>query len=126
MKTNLHLFSYLVDDYDKAIAWFCGALNFKVIEDEKRENDKRWVVIGSDSGQLLLAKASNEKQIACIGNQFGGRVGLFLKTDNFEGMYQSMKDFGVKFLETPRNEAYGMVVVFEDLYGTKWDLLSQA
>lgn len=124
MSVKLTLFSYIVDDYDKAISWFCNVLGFKLLEDSDRGNGKRWVVIGSDKSNLLLAKATNDEQIACIGKQFGGRVGLFLETDDFEGMKIHMQNFGVKFLENPRHEAYGKVVVFEDLYGTKWDLLS--
>lgn len=124
MSVKLTLFSYIVDDYDKAISWFCNVLGFKLLEDSDRGNGKRWVVIGSDKSNLLLAKATNDEQIAFIGKQFGGRVGLFLETDDFEGMIIHMQNFGVKFLENPRHEAYGKVVVFEDLYGTKWDLLS--
>lgn len=123
MGIKISLFSYIVKDYDEAINWFVTKLGFELIEDSPRENGKRWVVIGANGGNFLLAKANNEIQLKTIGNQFGGRVGLFLETDDFEGTFEKMLKSGVKFLEKVRHEEYGKVVVFEDLYGTKWDLL---
>ena len=118
--------TYLVDDYDKAIDYFVNRLGFKLFEDTKINEDKRWVLIGPHAGgvKLLLAKASGE-QAKTIGNQFGGRVGFFLQTDDFHGTYSKFKENSIKFLEEPRNEIYGWVVVFEDLYGQKWDLLEK-
>lgn len=118
--------SLLVRDYDEAIAFFTESLRFKLVEDTRLTAEKRWVVVAPGSGQgasLLLAKAASAEQIACVGNQAGGRVFLFLQTSDFQSDYLHMKAHGVQFLEAPRHEAYGTVAVFEDLYGNKWDLL---
>ncbi|PNM24679.1 VOC family protein [Yersinia enterocolitica] len=114
----------VVDDYDKAIEFYTEKLGFFLREDEAQPG-KRWVSVSptEDSEcRLLLARASNDHQTAFIGNQCGGRVFLFLETDNFWRDYELMKSKGVTFCEEPRKEKYGMVVVFEDIYGNRWDL----
>jgi len=120
----------VVRDYDEAITFFTQALGFDLIEDtlskDRKGRDKRWVLIappGSMGTQILLAKASNAEETARIGNQTGGRVFLFLHTDDFSRDYKAMKEKGVKFVREPKEEGYGTVAVFEDLYGNKWDLL---
>lgn len=115
----------LVRDYDEAIAWFTRCLGFELVEDDPRGPGKRWVVVrppGDRGGALLLARATGE-QTAAIGNQSGGRVFLFLETDDFDRDHARMTAEGVRFTETPRSEPYGKVAVFEDLYGNRWDLL---
>jgi catechol 2,3-dioxygenase-like lactoylglutathione lyase family enzyme len=115
----------LVRDYDEAIAWFTRCLGFVLVEDIDMGGGKRWVTVrpsGGAGAALLLAKATGEQQ-AAIGRQAGGRVFLFLETDDFDGAYQRMTREGVTFRETPRSEPYGKVVVFEDLYGNPWDLI---
>ena len=124
---HLALTALLVRDYDEAIAFYVGRAGFQLIEDTDQGKGKRWVVVrhpGSQAG-LLLAKAVGA-QVAFVGNQAGGRVFLFLNTDDFAGDYAKMTAAGVRFLEPPRHEAYGSVAVFEDLYGTKWDLIQRA
>jgi catechol 2,3-dioxygenase-like lactoylglutathione lyase family enzyme len=126
MAQTLSHVTLLVRDYDEAISFFTQALGFQLIEDTPQDEGKRWVLVapaGSHGSSLLLAQASTPEQTARIGNQTGGRVFLFLHTDEFGRDYRDMKARGVKFLETPREESYGTVVVFEDLYGNKWDLL---
>jgi catechol 2,3-dioxygenase-like lactoylglutathione lyase family enzyme len=125
---HLSLVTYLVDDYDTAVRWFVDVLGFTLAEDSPQGNGKRWVVVCPPNGQtaLLLARAANPQQSAHIGQQAGGRVFLFLHTPNFWETYQRYQANGVRFCEEPRHEAYGMVVVFEDLYGTRWDLLGSA
>lgn len=126
MKQTIGAVSLLVHDYDEAIAFYVGKLGFHLIEDTDMGNGKRWVQVappGSAETCLLLAKAISPEQGSRIGNQTGGRVFLFLHTDNFQHDYEAMKANGVRFLEEPRFESYGTVVVFEDLYGNKWDLL---
>jgi lactoylglutathione lyase len=115
----------VVADYDEAIAFYTQKLGFKLLEDTDLGGGKRWVRVAPASGgtALLLAKASNDEQRACIGHQAGGRVFLFLQTDDFWRDYHAFTAAGVKFNEAPREEEYGAVAVFEDLYGTKWDLL---
>ncbi len=116
----------VVRDYDEALAFFTQALRFNLIEDTDMGNGKRWVVVAPAGGQgasLLLAKAVNDEQTAHVGNQTGGRVFLFLHTTDFEGDYRHMQAHGVKFAEEPREEVYGRVVVFYDLYGNKWDMI---
>ena len=120
----------MVRDYDEAIAFFTESLDFDLIEDtpskDRQGRDKRWVLIApknSRSTQILLAKASNTEEASRIGNQTGGRVFLFLHTDDFWRDYNTMKAKGVKFVREPKEEEYGTVVVFEDLYGNTWDLL---
>jgi catechol 2,3-dioxygenase-like lactoylglutathione lyase family enzyme len=125
MSRYLAFITIVVDDYDKAIHYYTEALGFELLEDTPRAG-KRWVRV-SPSGQqacaLLLARAVNEKQIAAIGNQTGGRVGFFLHTDNFDRDHARMLAHNVNFIEQPRDEDYGKVVVFEDLYGNRWDLI---
>ncbi|HWY53685.1 MAG TPA: VOC family protein [Terriglobales bacterium] len=120
----------VVRDYDEALTFFTQSLGFVVIEDslskDRLGNDKRWVLVsppGSGGTNLLLARASTPEEESRIGNQTGGRVFLFLHTDDFWRDYREMLARGVKFREEPRHEAYGTVAVFEDLYGNKWDLL---
>lgn len=116
----------LVRDYDEATAFFTHALQFTAIQDTPLGEGKRWVLVApanSAGTSLLLAQASTPQQETCIGNQTGGRVFLFLHTNDFSRDYAEMKARGVRFTEAPREEAYGTVVVFEDLYGNKWDLL---
>ena len=117
--------TFLVRDYDEAIAWFRETLGFELVEDTPLGGGKRWVLVApSDDGTpLLLAEASTEDQRARIGNQTGGRVAFFLRTDDFARDHARMQAAGVVFRETPRHEAYGTVVVFEDLYGNLWDLI---
>jgi catechol 2,3-dioxygenase-like lactoylglutathione lyase family enzyme len=126
MKQTLSLITLVVDDYDTAIAHYTGALGFELLEDTGLGGGKRWVRVaprGRDGTALLLARASDEAQRACIGNQTGGRVGFFLQTDDFWRDYEAMRSNGVRFLETPREESYATVVVFQDRYGNRWDLL---
>jgi catechol 2,3-dioxygenase-like lactoylglutathione lyase family enzyme len=115
----------LVHDYDEAIRWFGGALGFELLEDSPREDGKRWVRVGPRGARtaLLLARAADDAQRAAVGRQGGGRVWLFLHTDDFAADYARMRAFGVRFVEAPRYEDYGTVVVFEDLYGNRWDLI---
>ncbi len=116
----------LVREYDEAIAFYTTQLRFTLVEDTALGDGKRWVRIappGATEPCLLLAKATSPAQATCIGNQTGGRVFLFLHTDDFWRDYQDMRARGVVFHEEPRTESYGTVAVFEDLYGNKWDLL---
>ena len=118
----------LVRDYDEAIQFFTRALAFDLLEDTDMGGGKRWVVVspaGSDGCNLLLARAANEEQAQYIGKQGGGRVFLFLHTQDFSGDYAKLAAHGVRFTEQPRDEAYGKVVVFLDLYGNKWDLIQR-
>ena len=126
MRQHLGLIALLVRDYDEAIDYFTGKLCFDVVEDTAMGNRKRWVVVappGSREARLLLAKAVTPEQSAQIGNQAGGRVFLFLRTDDFWRDYRDMQSKGISFREDPREEPYGTVVVFDDLYGNKWDLV---
>lgn len=118
--------TYLVRDYDEAIAYFRTALGFRLVEDTPMEAGKRWVRVAPPGGggpSLLLAQAVTPQQAACVGRQAGGRVFLFLHTDDFARDHARMKAAGVTFLESPRAEPYGKVAVFEDLYGNRWDLI---
>lgn len=113
-------------DYDEAIAFFVGQLGFRLLEDTPRSPTKRWVVVapdGESDAALLLARAVGPEQVAAVGHQSGGRVFLFLHTDDFARDYTTWRARGVRFVEAPREEPYGTVAVFEDLYGNKWDLL---
>jgi len=126
---SLAMLSLVVRDYDEAIDYFTRCLRFTLLENTDLGKGKRWVVVapqGFNGASLLLAKAINPEQESRIGNQTGGRVFLFLHTDDFWGDYQDMKARGVHFLEEPRVEPYGIVVVFEDLYGNKWDFIQSA
>ena len=117
----------VVRDYDEAIAFFTQSLRFTLLEDTPMGGGKRWVRVAPGDGNrgaaLLLAKAASPEQESRVGNQTGGRVFLFLQTDDFWGDYQHMQAHGVRFTEPPREEPYGTVVVFLDLYGNKWDLI---
>jgi len=124
MTQRLALTALLVRDYDEALAFYVGKVGFELIEDIDMGAGKRWVVVrppGSDAG-LLLARAVGD-QTARVGDQTGGRVFLFLETDDFDRDHARMAAAGVRFLEDPRREPYGTVAVFEDLYGTRWDLI---
>lgn len=127
MKQSLGLVSLVVRDYDEAIDFFVGTLGFRLVEDTwVPEQAKRWVVVsppGATESQLLLARASNPDQESRIGAQTGGRVFLFLYTDDFWRDYESYRAKGVVFVREPRSEPYGTVAVFLDLYGNQWDLL---
>lgn len=127
MQQHLDAIALLVRDYDEAIEYYTRVLSFVLLEDSVLSADKRWVVVappGSGNGcKILLAKAANERQLFAVGNQSGGRVFLFLHTDDLERDYQRMKKAGVEFTEAPRQEVYGKVVVFQDLYGNRWDLI---
>ena len=128
MSQSIALVTFLVHDYDEALAFFVDALRFTLVED-KPQGGKRWVVVaprGSSGCAMLLAKASTPQQTSRVGDQTGGRVGLFLHTDDFRADYEHMKSHGVQFTETPREELYGQVVVFKDLYGNLWDLMQPA
>ena len=123
---RLFLTAVMVRDYDEAIAFCVDKLGFEVRSDTPLSDSKRWVVLaphGGGQGCILLAKAASDEQAARIGNQTGGRVFLFLGTDDFERDYQTYRDRGVCFVEAPRVEEYGMVAVLEDLYGNRWDLI---
>lgn len=116
----------LVRDYDEALAFYAGKLRFAVAEDTPMGRGRRWVVLappGSGGTRILLAKAKNAEELSAVGRQAGGRVFLFLHTDDFARDFAEMRRRGVAFNEEPRKEAYGTVAVFEDLYGNKWDLL---
>ncbi|WP_070964135.1 VOC family protein [Vibrio sonorensis] len=130
MKQALVHIALVVDDYDDAIDFYTKTLDFELIEDTYQpEQDKRWVVVSppnSNGATILLAKASKPQQRPFIGNQAGGRVFLFLSTDDFWRDYHNMLDKGVKFIREPKEEDYGTVAVFEDLYGNLWDLLQLA
>lgn len=126
--TNQHIgaLTFVVRDYDEAIEFFTQKLQFDLLEDTPLDEGKRWVLVapgGQNSTALLLAKAASPEQENAIGNQTSGRVFLFLHTDDFWRDYHEMQTRGVKFAETPREETYGTVAVFFDLYGNKWDLL---
>ncbi|HEY3310421.1 MAG TPA: VOC family protein [Anaerolineales bacterium] len=127
MNQSIVHIALVVRDYDEAIAFYTEKLHFTLLEDTYQpEQDKRWVVVappGSSGTTLLLARASRAEQEAFIGNQTGGRVFLFLNTDDFWRDYNEMVGRGIKFIRLPKKEAYGTVAVFEDLYGNLWDLL---
>lgn len=127
MKQHLALVSILVHDYDAAIVWYRDVLGFDLVEDTPLEPGKRWVVLappGATECRLLLAQARGDEQIRAVGNQSGGRVFLFLHTDDFHRDHAAMLARGVRFLEEPRHESYGTVAIFEDLCGNRWDLLN--
>jgi catechol 2,3-dioxygenase-like lactoylglutathione lyase family enzyme len=126
VRQNLVHISVLVDDYDQAIAFYTKKLHFKLVEDTMLSDKKRWVLVrpeGSEGCSLLLAKASNESQKKRVGDQTGGRVFLFLQTDDFQRDYQNLIHNNIKIIREPSKETYGMVAVFEDLYGNLWDLI---
>ncbi len=116
----------VVDDYDDAIDFYTKKLDFQLLEDTKLSNEKRWVILapnGANECSLLLAKAANERQTECVGNQSGGRVFLFLFTDNFWRDYEKFVSREITFVRPPQDFEYGTVAVFEDLYGNRWDLI---
>lgn len=127
MKQSIVHVALLVKDYDDAIDFYTKKLHFTLVEDTYQpEQDKRWVVIappGSEGTSILLAQASKPEQEPFVGNQAGGRVFLFLNTDDFWRDYNEMIALGINFIREPKTEAYGTVAVFEDLYGNLWDLL---
>lgn len=125
MRRIAHI-ALVVKDYDEAIDFYVGKLDFKLIADTKLSEKKRWVLVAPPGAReccLLLAKAADERQAASIGNQTGGRVFLFLFTDNFEIDYEKMVARKIRFIRPPKDEEYGRVAVFADLYGNMWDLL---
>lgn len=125
---TLGMIALVVDEYDTAISHYVTDLGFTLIEDTIMSPEKRWVVVApsTDGARILLAKAATDQQRAAIGNSTGGRVGFFLYTTNFDETYESYKARGIEFIEQPRQEAYGQVVVFKDKYGNKWDLIESA
>ena len=125
---HLALVTLVVRDYNEAIRFFVGTLGFTLLEDTDMGQGKRWVRVappGAQGGALLLARASIPEQERAIGNQSGGRVFLFLETDDFARDHAHMRSQGVRFTEEPRQEDYGTVAVFHDLYGNKWDLIGR-
>ena len=123
----LGLVTYVAREYDEAIGFFVGKLDFELVEDTDMGDGKRWVVVAPASGaSLLIARAVTDAEKASVGNQAGGRVAFFLHTDNFDRDYANLSARGVKFRGQPRHEVYGTVVVFEDLYGAPWDLIQPA
>jgi catechol 2,3-dioxygenase-like lactoylglutathione lyase family enzyme len=126
MNQRLMHVALVVADYDEAIDWYTKKLGFKLIEDTLLSEVKRWVLVqppGKGSCQLLLAKAATEEQKSRVGNQTGGRVFLFLHTDDFDRDFENLRQQGIKIVRGPSVEEYGKVLVFEDLYGNLWDLI---
>jgi catechol 2,3-dioxygenase-like lactoylglutathione lyase family enzyme len=127
MRQSIVHIALVVREYDEAIAFYCGKLHFTLVEDSYQpEQDKRWVIVappGSTGANLLLARASTPEQTAVLGRQTGGRVFLFLHTDDFWRDFEAMRAGGVRFVREPKEAPYGTVAVFEDLYGNLWDLI---
>lgn len=126
MTQKIATLALVVADYDEAIEFYRDKLGFSLLADTPLGPGKRWVLVappGGSGARLLLAQADGAEQLASVGNQTGGRVMLFLETDDFAGDFARMTEKGVTFLEAPRHEAYGSVAVFADLYGNKWDLI---
>lgn len=126
MNQRIAHIALVVKDYDEALDFYIHKLGFHLVEDTKLSEDKRWVLVappGEKQCNLLLAKAANDRQTSCIGNQTGGRVFLFLFTDDFWKDYNRMMENGIHFIRPPKDEEYGTVAVFEDLYGNLWDLI---
>lgn len=126
MRQTLYAVTLVVPDYDAAIAFYTQILSFTLTQDIDLGGGKRWVLVappGSDAGSLLLAQADGPNQIAAVGNQTGGRVGFFLQTDDFERDHTAMLAKGVHFEEDPRHEPYGIVAVWRDPFGNRWDLI---
>lgn len=126
MQQSIAHVAIVVRDYDEAIAYYTRVLGFELIDDTTLAPGKRWVLVaprGNRGCSLLLARAADADQQTRVGNQTGGRVFLFLHTDDFQRDYRAYSERGVRFIEAPRHEAYGTVVVFEDLYGNRWDLI---
>lgn len=132
MRQSIAHIALVIRDYDEAISFYCGKLGFELVEDSAQpKQDKRWVVVrppgaGLDGTTLLLARAKDEHQSAFIGNQAGGRVFLFLRTDDFERDYAKLVRQGIEIIREPKNAEYGRVAVFADLYGNLWDLVEFA
>jgi catechol 2,3-dioxygenase-like lactoylglutathione lyase family enzyme len=126
LSQHLARIALLVRDYDEAIAYYCGVLGFRLLEDASLGASKRWVVVsppGATETAFILARAATPEQESAVGRQGGGRVFLFLHTDDFARDYAACLSRGVTFIEAPRDEVYGRVVVFEDVYGNRWDLV---
>ncbi len=126
MKQAIGAVSLLVKDYGEAVDFYTGALGFKVVENKALGDGRRWIMLsprGSRGTRVLLARAKSTREARAVGRQAGGRVFLFLHTDDFGRDYRRMRRRGVRFIGDPRRETYGTVAVFEDLYGNKWDLL---
>lgn len=126
---SLFLVALVVDDYARARHFYCDILGFDCLEDTPQPDGKRWLVVkpkGGEGAALLLARADGAKQVEAIGNQTGGRVGFFLKTDDFARDHAAYLSAGVTFLEAPRHEPYGTVAVFQDIFGNRWDLIQPA
>ena len=129
MKQRLAHIAIVVNDYDEAIRFYTEKLHFDLIENTQLSETKRWVLVrpkGGNSCCLLLAKAANEEQLSHVGNQTGGRVFLFLHTDNFERDYQNLLDHQIEIVRQPQREKYGTVAVFKDIYGNLWDMIEPA
>jgi len=129
MKKSIAMVSLVVRDYDEAIQFYTEKLDFELVEDTQLSENKRWVTVSpknSNEFLLLLAKAANKRQEQAIGNQTGGRVFLFLHTDDFWRDYRNMIEIKIHFVREPKEEPYGTVAVFEDLYGNLWDLIEPA
>ena len=129
VRRRLALTTILVEDYDAAMAFYVGKLGFALLDDTSLTPTKRWVVVApthGEGGGLLLARAVDARQRRAVGDQSGGRVFLFLETDDFDRDHRDFVTAGVRFLEQPRREPYGTVAVFEDLYGNRWDLIERA
>ena len=122
---TLGMIAIVVDEYDAAISHYVNDLGFTLIEDKEMTPEKRWVVVtpSNDGAKILLARAVTDQQRAAIGNSTGGRVGFFMYTTKFTETYENYKARGIEFVEQPRQEIYGQVVVFKDRYGNKWDLI---
>lgn len=128
MTQHISAIALIVPDYNEAIRFYVDALGFDLVEDTPMPDGKRWVLVappGSAETRLLLAQAASPEQAQAIGNQTGGRVFLFLNTDDFSRDHAAMRSRGVRFLEAPRHEAYGTVTVFQDPFGNKWDLIQR-
>ncbi|HEY3517184.1 MAG TPA: VOC family protein [Gammaproteobacteria bacterium] len=126
MQQSLARITFMVNDYDEAILFFTQKLSFALVEDTHLDGGKRWVVVAPKGGSgtsFVLARASDERQRAAVGNQAGGRVAFFLRTDDFWRDYRNMSAAGIAFVRPPKAETHGTVAVFEDLYGNLWDLL---
>ena len=121
----ISLVTLVVADYDEAIGFYVDQVGFRLVEDSDQGDGKRWVVVAppGDGAGLLLARADGPAQVARVGDQTGGRVALFLRTSDFTSDHARMVSAGVRFVEEPRQEAYGTVAVFEDIYGNRWDLI---
>ena len=129
MKRRITKIALLVEDYDDAIDFYVRKLGFILLEDNELSSDKRWVVVqpeGQEGCAILLAKAANEEQKQFVGNQSGGRVFLFMETDDFNRDYQNLLHHNIKIIRQPQDEPYGTVAVFADLYGNLWDLIEPA